>query len=110
MSPVSLTCQFHRCLPTVRFPTYRQPVQKVHQDDDDEKDEDKEEDIAEGRVEGDISKLELADKHRECLDEAEAEVIEEGIVSFLATVVLVQEDVESKAEGEEEERVPQEEG
>ena len=90
--------------------THRQAVEEVHQDDDDEEHKGKEEEVAEGRVEGNIGELELADKHGESLDKAEAEVVKESVVPVRPAVVLVKQDVEAEPKGEEEEGVPDEEG
>ena len=90
--------------------SYRQAVEEVHQNDNDQEDESEEEEVAEGGVEGDVGELQLANEHGEGLDQAEAKVVEEGIFSISAAVVLMEEDVEAKAKGEEEEGIPDEEG
>ena len=66
--------------------------------------------LAEGRVEGDVGELQLANEHGEGLDQAEAKVVKEGIISVDATIVFMEEDVEAKSEGKEEKRIPDEEG
>ena len=90
--------------------SYRQAIEEVHQNDDNEEDESEEEDVAEGRVEGDVAELKLADEHGEGLDKAKAKVVKEGIISLGATIVFVKQDVESEPEGKEEQGIPDEEG
>ena len=90
--------------------SYRQAIEEVHQNDDNEEDKSEEEDVAEGGVEGDVGELKLADEHGEGLHQAKAEVVKEGIISLGAAVVFVKEDVEAKSEGKEEQGVPDEEG
>ena len=90
--------------------SYRQTIKEVHQNDDNEEDKSEEEDVAEGGVEGDVRELKLADEHGEGLHQAKAKVVKEGIVSLSTPVVFMKEDVEAKAEGKEEQRVPNKEG
>ena len=97
-------------LKILRKDSYRQAVEEVHQNNHDQEHKGEEEDIAEGRVEGDVGELELPDEHGEGLDQAETKVVEEGIVSISATIVFMEEDVEAKAKGEEEEGIPDKEG
>ena len=97
-------------LKILRKDSYRQAVEEVHQNDHDQEHKGEEEDVAEGRVEGNVGELELSNEHGEGLDQAEAKVVEEGIFSISAAVVLMEEDVEAKAKGEEEEGIPDEEG
>ena len=86
--------------------SHRQAVEEVHQNDHDQEHKGEEEDIAEGRVEGDVGELELSNEHGEGLDQAETKVVEEGIVSISAAIVFMEEDVETKSKGEEEEGIP----
>ena len=71
---MSLTCEFYyRVSPSFTITlltSYRQAIEEVHQNDDNEEDESEEEDVAEGRVEGDVAELKLADEHGEGLDKA----------------------------------------
>ena len=97
-------------LKILREDSYRQAVEEVHQNNHDQEHKGEEEDVAEGRVEGDVRELELADEHGEGLDQAETKVVEEGIFSLRAAIVFVEEDVEAKSKGEEEEGIPYEEG
>ena len=90
--------------------SYRQAIEEVHQNDNDQEDESEEEEVAEGGVEGDVGELQLANEHGEGLDQAEAKVVEEGILSISAAVVFMEEDVEAEAKGEEEEGIPDKEG
>ena len=90
--------------------SYRQAIEEVHQNDNDQEDESEEEEVAEGGVEGDVGELQLANEHGEGLDQAEAKVVKEGIISVDATIVFMEEDVEAKSEGKEEKRIPDEEG
>ena len=89
---------------------HSQAVEEVHQNDNDQEDESEEEEVAEGGVEGDVGELQLANEHGEGLDQAEAKVVKEGIISVDATIVFMEEDVEAKSEGKEEKRIPDEKG
>ena len=97
-------------LKILREDSYRQAVEEVHQNDHNQEHKGEEEDITEGRVEGDVGELELSDEHGEGLDQAETKVVEEGIFSISAAIVFMEEDVEAKAKGEEEEGIPNKEG
>ena len=110
---MSLTCEFYyRVSPSFTITlltSYRQAIEEVHQNDDNEEDKSEEEDVAEGRVEGDVAELELADEHGEGLDKAKAKVVKEGIFSVCAAIVFVKKDVEAKPKGKEEQGIPDEE-
>ena len=90
--------------------SYRQAIEEVHQNDDNEEDESEEEDVAEGRVEGDVGELKLADEHGEGLYKAKAEVVKESIIPLGSAIVFMKEDVEAKPKGKEEQRIPDKEG
>lgn len=89
---------------------YRKAVEKVHEDHNHQEDEDEEEDVAEAGVdlEGYFGELKLTDKHGEGLDQREAKMVKELLLSTLD--VGMEKDVETKAKGDNEEGVPEEEG
>ena len=95
-------------------------VEEIHEDDDDEKDEGEEEGVGKHAqvgvgVHGQVAELQLPDKHGGGLDQGGPRPVEVLVlVLFLKAVwifderVVVQHDVEAHAEGDEEERVPEE--
>ena len=89
--------------------THSKAVKEVHQDNNDEEHEGKEEEITERRVERNVRKFQLSNKHGEGLDKSETNIVKERII-FFYSIVIVQEDVEAKTEGDDEEGVPGQEG
>ena len=57
-----------------------QAVEEVHHDNDDEEDEGEKEEVPDGRLDRQVSELQLAHEHGERLHDREVEGVEEGVV------------------------------
>ena len=79
-----------------------QTVEEVHQDHDYQEHKQEEEAITEGRVEGNVTELQLPSKHCECLDQCESEMIKKWKLFVSLSIILMEKDVERTGKREDE--------